>query len=104
MSQEHAESGRKGYVIGFVASVILTIIPFYLAANHLLPGMATYVVLLVCAVVQVMVHLVYFLHMETHTLEGRWNLISMIFAIVVVVIVIGGSVWIMWNLNVNMAM
>jgi cytochrome o ubiquinol oxidase operon protein cyoD len=104
MSSQHADSGSKGYVIGFVASLILTIIPFYFAATQSLEKTTTYAVLFGCAIVQVLVHFAYFLHMETKTEEGRWNFLSLVFSALVVLIIIVGSIWIMWNLNINMAM
>ncbi|WP_073602351.1 cytochrome o ubiquinol oxidase subunit IV [Vibrio aerogenes] len=104
MSNQHTESGAKGYIIGFIASLILTAIPFYYAGTQSLPAHTTYAILFGCAIVQVIVHFVYFLHMELKTDEGRWNFISLIFSAIVVLIVIGGSLWIMWNLNVNMMM
>lgn len=104
MNQPQLESGSKSYIIGFIASLLLTVIPFYGAATHELPTLATYILLCACAVMQVIVHLIYFLHLETHTENGRWNVVSLVFAAIVVFIVIAGSVWIMWNLNINMAM
>ncbi|MCE0495140.1 cytochrome o ubiquinol oxidase subunit IV [Vibrio salinus] len=98
------EASSKSYVIGFIASLILTIIPFYLVGTHLLPKGATYAIIFGCAIVQVFVHFVYFLHMESKTSEGRWNLLSLVFAAIVVLILIVGSIWIMWNLNINMMM
>lgn len=53
------------------------------------------------AVVQIVVHLVYFLHMNTKS-EGGWNLIALIFTGLIIAIVVVGSLWIMYNLNVNM--
>ncbi len=104
MSNEHADSSMKSYIIGFVASLVLTVIPFYFAGTQSLAPAMTYTILFGCAVIQVIVHFIYFLHMETRTEEGQWNVISLVFAAVVVFIVIGGSVWIMWNLRINMAM
>ncbi|MDC0611991.1 cytochrome o ubiquinol oxidase subunit IV [Vibrio sp.] len=104
MSNQHVESSSKGYIIGFVASIILTIIPFYYAATQSLSQGTTYAILFACAIVQVFVHFIYFLHMEVKTEEGRWNFISLVFAALVVLILIVGSIWIMWNLNINMAM
>ncbi len=104
MSTQHADSGAKGYIIGFIASVILTAIPFYFAATQSLPKSTTYAVLFASAIIQVLVHFSYFLHMELKTEEGKWNFLSLVFSIIVVLIIIVGSIWIMWNLNVNMAM
>ena len=91
----------KSYMTGFLLSAMLTAIPFWLVMGRgtiegSIPG-----VVLVCAVVQVMVHLVYFLHLNT-TSETRWNLVAIVFTAVIIFIVITGSLWIMWNLNHRM--
>jgi cytochrome o ubiquinol oxidase operon protein cyoD len=104
MSNQHVDSGVKGYVIGFIASLILTIIPFYFVAAQSLPEATTYALLFGCAIVQVFVHFAYFLHMEVRTEEGKWNMVSLVFSAMVVLILIAGSIWIMWNLNHNMMM
>ena len=54
-----------------------------------------------CAVVQVLVHLVYFLHLNASS-EMRWNLVTIVFSAVIIFIIITGSLWIMWNLNHQM--
>jgi cytochrome o ubiquinol oxidase operon protein cyoD len=53
------------------------------------------------AVIQVVVHLVYFLHMNTSS-EERWNLVALLFTAMIIGIVVVGSLWIMYNLNINM--
>jgi len=58
-------------------------------------------VVIVTAVIQVLVHLYYFLHLSTST-DQRWNLVAIIFSAVIILIVVVGSIWIMWNLNYNM--
>ena len=50
---------------------------------------------------QIVVHVVFFLHLDTRS-EGGWNLIAFAFTVVVVAIVLGGSLWIMFHLNSNM--
>ena len=59
--------------------------------------------LVICAVVQILVHVVYFLHINTSA-EQRSNLGALLFTAIVVAIVVAGSVWIMINLNSNMVM
>lgn len=103
-AQQHTGSAEKDYIFGFVASLILTVIPFVFVGLEILPKTATYALLFACAIVQVLVHFSYFLHMEARTEQGRWNLLSLVFSAIVVLIVIVGSIWIMWNLNINMAM
>ncbi|MCB5184207.1 cytochrome o ubiquinol oxidase subunit IV [Methylobacillus gramineus] len=91
----------KSYVIGFILSVILTVIPFALV---MFPTLAPGVILtsiLVLAIVQIVVHLVYFLHMNNSS-EQRWNVMAFIFTILIIAIVVIGSLWIMFHLNHNM--
>jgi cytochrome o ubiquinol oxidase operon protein cyoD len=53
------------------------------------------------AVVQIFVHMIYFLHMDARTEHG-WSLMALIFTIVMVVIALAGSLWVMYHLNANM--
>ncbi|WP_435248937.1 cytochrome o ubiquinol oxidase subunit IV [Vibrio sp. nBUS_14] len=100
--EQDLDSGATDYVKGFIASLILTIIPFYIVWSHALPSTETYVILFGCALVQIFVHFKYFLHMEAKSSDGRWNLVSLMFTVIVVLILIAGSVWIIYNMNVNM--
>ncbi|MCR9544337.1 cytochrome o ubiquinol oxidase subunit IV [Vibrio alginolyticus] len=99
---QHVETSASDYVKGFIASLILTVIPFYFVWTKSLPDATTYAILFGCALVQIFVHFKYFLHMETKTSDGRWNLVSLMFTAIVVLILIAGSVWIIYNMNVNM--
>ena len=94
----------KSYMIGFVLSVILTAIPFGLvmdATHHGFSADTVLAAILVFAVVQVFVHIVYFLHMD-RSAEQRWNVLAFAFTILILVIVVSGSVWIMHNATTNM--
>jgi cytochrome o ubiquinol oxidase operon protein cyoD len=90
-----------GYVTGFVLSVILTAIPFWLVMGKVLPNptMTTFVILGL-AMVQIYVHMVFFLHM-TSKAEGGWAWMSLIFTLVLLVITLSGSLWIMYHLKTN---
>ncbi|HEX9173149.1 MAG TPA: cytochrome o ubiquinol oxidase subunit IV [Telluria sp.] len=99
---EHANHGSmKDYSIGFILSVILTAIPFWLVMNHVLPPGTTGFVILGFAAVQVVVHMVYFLHMNTRS-EGGWNMMALIFTVIILGIVLSGSIWVMYHMNANM--
>jgi cytochrome o ubiquinol oxidase operon protein cyoD len=100
---DHADHGSlKSYTIGFVLSVILTAIPFWLVMSKVLDNSSTTaMVLLGFAAVQIVVHMIYFLHMNTKS-EGGWNMLALIFTIVIVVIALSGSIWVMYHLNHNM--
>lgn len=92
----------RDYLTGFVLSVILTAIPFWLVMGKVLPSpVVTTLVILVFAMIQVVVHMVYFLHMNAKS-EGGWNLIALIFTAVLLVIVLAGTLWVMHNMNANM--
>lgn len=100
---DHADHGSlKSYTIGFLLSVILTAIPFWLVMGKVFNSSGTTtMVILAFAVVQIVVHMVYFLHMNTKA-EGGWSMLALIFTIVLVVIVFSGSLWVMYHLNANM--
>jgi cytochrome o ubiquinol oxidase subunit IV len=89
------------YVTGFVFALVLTGIPFGLAAANLLPRFTTLVVIAVLAVVQVVVHLRYFLHIDLEA-TPRENLLALAFAAVLVFLMVGGTLWIMLDLNARM--
>lgn len=100
---EHGAShgSVKSYMIGFILSIILTAIPFWMVMDGSASKATTLAVVLVCAVVQLLVHLVYFLHLDRKS-EGGWNMVAIVFAAIIILIVVVGSLWIMWNLNYNM--
>ena len=88
---------------GFVLSVILTAIPFWLVMGKVFdsPIVTTGVVMLASRAVQIVVHMVYFLHMNAKS-EGGWTMMALIFTLVLVVITLSGSMWVMYHLNINM--
>ena len=101
--EDHAAHGTlKSYAIGFVLSVILTAIPFFLVMNKTLDKSSTTAfVILAFAAVQMVVHMIYFLHMNTRV-EGGWSMLALVFTLVLVIITLSGSIWVMYHLNSNM--
>nr|WP_269320402.1 MULTISPECIES: cytochrome o ubiquinol oxidase subunit IV [Dyella] len=92
----------KGYMIGFVLAVLLTAVPFALVmSGGLKDSGTTALVILGFAAVQIVVHMVYFLHMNAKS-EGGWNMLALIFTAVLVLITLSGSIWVMYHLNHNM--
>lgn len=100
---DHAPHGSlRGYVTGFLLSVVLTAIPFWLVMNDVLGNATlTAIVIMGFAAVQIVVHMIYFLHMNGRS-EGGWNMMGLIFTLVIVAIVLAGSLWVMFHLNTNM--
>ncbi|WP_299481419.1 cytochrome o ubiquinol oxidase subunit IV [uncultured Roseibium sp.] len=95
------ERNLSTYLTGFALAVILTAIPFALVWGGLLTGPAVYVVIAVAAVIQVLVHLVFFLHLNLKSTPAE-NLFFLVFAAVLIFIMVGGSLWIMMDLHHRM--
>ena len=97
-----SHSTLKGYVTGFVLSVILTAVPFWLVMGKVFEKPSvTALVILAFAAVQIVVHMVYFLHMDTKS-QGGWTMLALIFTVVLVGITLIGSLWVMNHLKTNM--
>jgi len=98
----HAHGSRKTYLIGFGLSVLLTAIPFWLVMAGTFPSkQLTAFTIVAFAFVQIIVHMVYFLHLDTKS-EGGWNMMALIFTLVLVVIALSGTLWVMYHLTDNM--
>jgi cytochrome o ubiquinol oxidase operon protein cyoD len=91
----------KTYTIGFILSVILTLASFGVVMTGVVPHSMRLAFIVVLAVVQLLVQLVYFLHMGSAP-DQRDNTAIFICTGLLIVIVIAGSLWVMHNANVNM--
>ena len=100
-SHDASHGSVKSYAIGFILSVILTLIPFGLVMYPTLPKSITLMIVLAFAVIQVLVHLVYFLHLD-RSKEQRENVIAFVFAGLVIVLLVGLSLWIMFSIHTFM--
>ena len=104
---EHVNHGTlRGYLMGFFLAVNLTVLPFWLVMGRPLDGVfetniPVALILMACAVVQMVVHMVYFLHMHPKS-EGGWTFLALFFTLILVVIVMSGSMWVMYHLTTNM--
>ncbi len=98
----HAHGTRGSYLIGFGLSALLTLIPFYLVMTGVLQDVqATAFAVVALAAVQIVVHMVYFLHMNTRS-EGGWTMMALVFTAILVAITLSGSIWVMYHMNANM--
>jgi cytochrome o ubiquinol oxidase operon protein cyoD len=87
---------------GFVLSVILTVIPFWLVMGNIIESPAnTGLVILLIGAVQMVVHMIYFLHMNFRS-EGGWTMLALIFTVVIVVIAMALSRWVRSLMNSNL--
>ena len=108
MSHDHNAAGAahgnvKQYTIGFILSVVLTLIPFgmVMSGNFEEQRGLLVAVIAITAIAQVLVQLVYFLHMNSSS-EQRWNVIAFIYTVLCIAVLLIGSVWIMNYLHYNM--
>lgn len=91
----------RSYLTGFVLCAILTLVPFALVMHPTFSRPATLLILVGFAAAQIVIQLVFFLHMNRSS-EGGWNLISFVFALVILFIVVGLSIWIIWSMHFYM--
>ena len=99
---EAGHGSFRGYMTGFILSVVLTAIPFWLVMAGVLDSkLLTAVIVMGIGVVQIVVHMIYFLHMNTRS-EGGWTMMALIFTLIIVGIAIAGSLWVMHHLNAIM--
>ena len=107
MSETHVDStGASGgsfkpYATGFILSIILTTIPFALVISGVVSRSAILFGIFGAAIVQVLVHLHYFLHLDASS-AARWNILALLFTLLIMVLFVGGTIWIMNNLNYRM--
>jgi cytochrome o ubiquinol oxidase operon protein cyoD len=99
--EEEAHGTVGSYLVGFVLAVVLTAASFWLVLHGgfsretAVPGLA------VLAAVQIVVHLVFFLHLNGSSSQ-RWNVTAFAFTVLTVAIVVGGTLWVMHNVTMNM--
>ena len=101
MSRPATTHTHKAYITGFVLALILTAIPFALVWSGALSAMVTFLAIAVCALIQVVVHMYYFLHLNWRT-TPRENMLALLFAGVLIFILVGGTLWIMFDLHYRM--
>ena len=95
---DHDEAGHGtlgGYLTGFGLSVILTAVPFWLVMHHVFQNsVLTSALVMAFAAVQILVHMVYFLHMNTRS-EGGWTFLALMFTMVLLGITLSGFIFVM---------
>lgn len=96
------EGNFKSYVIGYVLSLILTLIPYFLVTNRNITGTPLLITIVVFAMIQMVVQLIFFLHLGGEP-KPRWNLFFFVATVGLAAVVVGGSVFIMNDLHYNMS-
>lgn len=100
--EQHSVGARiVGYVVGLGLALLLTATSFFIAGTDLVWQPSIPVALIVLAIAQMGVHLVFFLHITTGP-DNTNNVLALAFGLLIVFLVVGGTVWIMGHLNQNM--
>ncbi|UYY59227.1 cytochrome o ubiquinol oxidase subunit IV [Sphingomonas sp. S2-65] len=93
---------RRSYLTGFALSVVLTAIPFALVMGGWIANVQVVIgICMALALVQIVVHMIYFLHMNSKS-ESGWTLMALIFTVIILVIALAGTLWVMYHMNQNM--
>ena len=95
----HVTTGK--YLIGFGLAIVLTLISFGIVAAGVKPVSAAVVGLTLAAVIQILVHIHYFLHLDLSK-EMQWNFLTIAFTAVILLILIFGTVSVIFTLNTRM--
>ena len=94
--------GIRFYLIGLGLATLLTAVSFFISGTTLVWGPSIPVALVVLAFAQMGVHLVFFLHITTGP-DNVNNVMALAFGVLIVLLLLAGSLWIMANMNHNMA-
>ena len=93
--------GIRGYLIGLALATLITVVAFFVSGTSLVWQPSIPIALMVLAIAQMGVHLVFFLHITTGA-ESLNNVLALAFGLLIVFLLLVGSLWIMTNLNHNM--
>ena len=99
-SQNHGS--YQSYIVGFVLSVALTVVPFWVVLGEVQISLFwALMIIFGLGAIQIMVHVYYFLHVTVQAEEG-WQAMSLLFTAILLVIILAGSIWVMFHLHENM--
>lgn len=91
----------KPVVTGFVLSILCTVAAYLIVAENIYRPWIYLVMVAGLGFIQTIIQMLFFFHLGVEQ-KPRWNLVMFLFMVLVVVIIVGGSIWIMNNLNYNM--
>lgn len=99
--KNEAKTDLKSYIWGFTLSVLLTLTAFFVVDQHLFLGDALFYTVLGLGAVQTVIQLLLFLHLGDEP-KPKWNLLTFCFMLTVLIVIVFGSLWIMYSLNYQM--
>lgn len=98
---DNSHGTYKSYIIGFALSIALTLASYFIVTLHNFSVQQTYISITILGVAQLLVQLIFFLHLTSET-KPRWNMMSFVFTAIMTFLLAAGSLWVMYNLNNNM--
>jgi cytochrome o ubiquinol oxidase operon protein cyoD len=101
LESREAHGGLRGYIVGYVLAIVLTVAAFSVARSTNMAPFSVEAGLAVLAIAQMLVHLIFFLHINTAPAQ-KINVIAFATTMLIIMIVVVGSMWIMGHLNHNM--
>ncbi|MBO7743457.1 cytochrome C oxidase subunit IV family protein [Paenibacillus sp. MWE-103] len=93
-SQGDAHGSLRSYTIGFLCSIVLTVIPAAIVLGGWLDGSSKTYSLMAAGVLQLAVQLLFFMHVREEK-KPRYNLLALILGLVILIVIVGGSMWVM---------
>jgi cytochrome o ubiquinol oxidase subunit IV len=91
----------SAYITGFALAMVLTVFAFNVVMSGAVSGPEAMYYIFGAAVAQILVHLHYFLHLDTSS-AARWNLMASLMTLLIMVLFVGGTIWIMFHLKERM--
>ena|SRR5260221_2509642 len=91
----------RSYITGFALSIAFTLLAYFAVVNHVVSGGLLIAVIIGLAIVQLVVQLLFFLHIGQES-KPRWNLAFFLSTASIVLLIVVASLWIMNHLNYNM--
>lgn len=98
---ERTQGSYRSYIIGFILSIVLTLLAYFLVVGHHFTGFTLVLILIGLSVLQVLVQLRFFLHLGEES-KPYWNILTFLFTVLVIGILVLGTLWIMYELNYRM--
>ena len=105
MNEPDYGTGQKKlgmYVVGFISCSILTLFSVWTVMSQRFSKLEVLGLIFSSACIQLLVQVLFFLRLSTQTEQGRTNIMAFLFTGVILISIILGSLWIMWNLNYYM--
>lgn len=97
----HSHGSYRSNTTGFVISLLLTLVSFGMVMSDKFPTSVTLTVIVTLAVLQIIAQMHFFLHLDISPSQ-RWNVMALIYTLIIIVFLVAGTLWIMYNTGIRM--